>query len=142
MICYDISVSGQEMTLSNDSIDTIIVEGSQQFVKFRFTLDENWDGLTVFAQFIQNGEGYNVYLDGNNTVELPPEIVRGMCLLVLYGSMGTTIATTNAIILSINDYRLVADGQSVVITESLYNQIVDMIGDIASVLDTINGEVI
>ena len=127
MTYYEINVTGQHMTVVNTSKSARFVEGSQSFVHFRFNFDESWDGLTVFAQFIQNGTGYNVYLDENNSVDLPPEIENGQCLLVLYGSGGSVIGTTNALVFTIDEYKLIADGESVEITESLYNQMIDFV---------------
>ena len=101
-----------------------IVAGSQQFVKFKFNLSQEWDGLMVFAQFQQNGAAYNQYLDDENSVFLPAEIAAGTCTLMLYGSGGTTIGTTNYLTLEINKNILVSDASSTDISESLYNQLV------------------
>jgi hypothetical protein len=48
-----------------------LVSGTQKFIRFEFNLDDAWDNLLVFAQFIQNGKAYNDYLDENNSVYLP-----------------------------------------------------------------------
>ena len=59
-----IKVSGQKMRLPSNY--KFIAPKSQKFVNFVFDLSSDWDGLTIFAQFGQNGEGYNQYLDENN----------------------------------------------------------------------------
>lgn len=102
-----------------------LVSGSQNFVKFEFYLDESWDGLTVFAQFRQADKAYNQYLTSDNCAYLPAEIVAGDCILMLYGSGNTVIATTNYIKLKINKDMLIADASSTEITQSLYNQLVN-----------------
>ena len=36
------------------------VAGTQNFIRFVFDLSSDWDNLTVFAQFTQNNNSYNV----------------------------------------------------------------------------------
>lgn len=133
---YDINVVGQEMTITNTSRSMKVIEGSQKFVKFRFNLDSDWDDLTVFAQFIQNGQAYNIYLDDNGVVELPPEIVKGKCLIVLYGSGSSVIATVNAISFTVGEYKLIADDKSIAITKTLYDQMIDYVNNHTSEVET------
>ena len=106
------------------------VEGSQKFVKFHFKFTENWDNLTVFAQFGQNKKAYNVYLDNQNCVYLPKEIVEGECTLMLYGTAGDVIATTNYLRLRIDKNILVENADSTEISTSLYNQLVNKVNKI------------
>lgn len=122
-----VNVVNQKMYVSSSMED--IVAGSQRFVKFRFNLSEEWDGLMTFAQFKQNGVAYNQYLDEENSVYLPPEIDVGTCTLMLYGSHNTTIGTTNYLTLKINENNLVSDASSTDISESLYTQLVTKIND-------------
>lgn len=110
-----------------------IVDGSQNFVKFRFHLSEEWNNLVTFAQFLQGGTAYNQYLDSENAVFLPPEIGAGTCTMMLYGTGGTTIATTNYLTLKINKNILVHDAESTEISQSLYNQLIDRVNAMASV---------
>ena len=136
-----VTVVGQKMFL--DTGQHKLAPGSQLFVNFRFTLSEDWDGLTVFAQFLQNGTGYNQYLDSDNCAYLPAEIVSGKCTMMLYGTgNGSVVATTLPVCLCINNDLFVADGQSTVITKSLYDQLVSKVNQyvplsrIASLADT------
>ena len=69
-----VNVVNQKMYVSSTMEG--IVAGSQQFVKFRFNLSDEWDGLLTFAQFRQNGVAYNQYLDEENAAYLPAEIAR------------------------------------------------------------------
>lgn len=101
-----------------------LVAGTQEFVKFNFSLSDDWDNLLVFAQFIQNGNAYNQYLDENKCAYLPSEIGAGTCTMMLYGSGDNVIATTNYITFSIDRNILVNDAQSTDISTSLYNQLV------------------
>lgn len=112
-----------------------IVEGSQQFVKFIFNLDEAWDGLSVFAQFRQGENAYNEYLDSDNSVFLPHEITEGSCILLLYGTGGNIIGTTNYVTLTINKNMIVADASSTEITQSLYQQLINKIDDMKAYVD-------
>lgn len=108
-----------------------IVEGSQEFVKFKFNFaDTDWEGLTIFAQFIQNGIGYNQYLDEENCVFLPTEIKRGVCTLALYGTGQRTIGTSNSITFQILPNAIIHDANSTELTESLYQQIMSRIDSI------------
>lgn len=109
-----------------------IVSGSQQFVRFKFNLGEEWNGLLTFAQFMQNGVAYNQYLDDENSVCLPSEIAAGTCTLMLYGSNDGTIGTTNYLTLKIDENILVSDASSTDISESLYNQLVTKINAMTS----------
>lgn len=125
-----VNVVNQKMYVSSTMEG--IVAGSQRFVKFRFNLSEEWDGLMTFAQFMQNGVAYNQYLDKENCVYLPSEIGVGTCTLMLYGSHNTTIGTTNYLTLKINENILVSDASSTDISESLYTQLTTRINAITS----------
>lgn len=120
-----VNVVNQKMFVSSSQQD--LVSGSQNFVKFKFNLSEEWNGLRVFAQFTQNGTAYNQYLDSNNCAYLPAEIKAGNCTLTLYGSMDRTIGTSNCLIFDIKENTLVENGESTVISQSLYNQLVSRI---------------
>lgn len=102
-----------------------LVSGSQEFVRFKFSLDSEWDDLIVFAQFIQDGTAYNQYLDENNCVYLPSEIVAGTFDLLIYGTGGDVIATTNYLTYTVDENALIADAQSTDITLSLYQQLIN-----------------
>lgn len=101
-----------------------LVAGTQEFVKFNFSLTDDWDDLTIFAQFTQNGVSYNQYLDEDKCVYLPSEIGAGTCTMMLYGSGEDVIATTNYITFTISSNILIEDAQSTEITQSLYQQLV------------------
>lgn len=119
-----VTVIGQKMVL--DTGQNILAPKSQKFIKFKFDLSDEWNDLTVFAQFTQGGHSYNSYLADDNTVYLPSEITIGPCSMMLYGSgSGNVRGTTHAISLYIIDNRFVEDGESTVISESLYDQILE-----------------
>ena len=111
-----------------------LISGTQNFIKFRFLFfDDDWEGLTTFAQFTQGENSYNLYLDSEDSLYLPPEITEGVCTLMLYGS-GTTApnnmtandtirATSNAIKLKIGKNMLVEDASSIELTQTLYDQL-------------------
>ena len=130
-----INVINQNLKLTTNSRN--IIDGSQQFVAFRFQLDDSWDGLHPFAQFIQEDNAYNVYLDKDNKVFLPPEIKSGSFMLMLYGSGGTTKATTNFLTFTVDHYQLVGNAQSTQITKSLYDQLVEKVDNL---MDTTSGD--
>lgn len=129
---------------------TNFVEGSQIFVQFTFNLDDAWDGLTVFAQFQQGENAYNVFLDDNNSVYMPTEIAAGKCTLLLYGSgsrdSDTVIATTNYLTLTVAENKMVYDAQSTEITQSLYDQMISdfrsMINGVYEMIDIDNNGII
>lgn len=79
------------------------VEGSKNFVRFVFNLSNDWNGLTVTAQFIQKGIAYPVELDSKNSAYLPEHIVAGTCYLVLNGTGGGKIASTSHIKLTLEE---------------------------------------
>ena len=121
-----IKVLGQKMRLPSNY--KFIAPKSQKFVNFVFDLSSDWDGLTIFAQFGQNGEGYNQYLDENNSVSLPIEITAGECTLMLYGSgSDNVIATSNYLTLKITPDILIANANSTEISQPLYEQLIQKI---------------
>ena len=109
-----------------------LVAGTQKFIKFTFNLSDDWNGLHPFAQFIQGENSYNDYLDEDNSVYLPPEIQQGICKILLYGSDGTIIATTNYIELTIDDNFLISNASSTNISQSLYDQLMEEFNRIAN----------
>lgn len=125
-----VNVVNQRLSIAS-SFDNII-SGSQEFVKFKFNLGDEWNGLMAFAQFRQNGTAYNQYLDDDDCAFLPAEIGAGTCTLMLYGSGGKTIATTNYLTLKVDSDILVSDAQSTEISQSLYNQLVAKIEAVTS----------
>ena len=139
----DVDVVNQDLLIPPE--DKYVVEGTQEFIQFHFKLKDGWEDLTVFAQFIQNSSAYNVYLDSDNNVYLPPEIENGFVQIVLYGTYDETIAISNFLRLRVRRTPFIADGQSVVITESLYDQMVTMVDDFESsindAIDALSGEV-
>lgn len=123
-----VNVIGQKLKVTTNL--KCFISGSQKFVKFIFNMDSDWDNLLTFAQFSQNGISYNQYLDDENSVYLPSEIVAGTCTLILYGTGNDVRATTNYLTLIIDENVLVADAQSTEITQSLYEQLVSRINEI------------
>ena len=107
-----------------------LVSGTQEFIRFVFNLSNDWDGLTTFVQFVQDGIAYNQYLDDENGAYLPAEIGTGTCTLMLYGSANNTKATTNYLTLTIDENILVSDASSTEISLSLYNQLVNKVNEI------------
>lgn len=99
------------------------VEGTQKFIRFIFNLSNEWDNLLTFAQFSQNGESYNVYLDSENSVYMPPEIVAGTCTMMLYGTGADVIGTTEPIALTIGENNFASNASSTEISTSLYEQL-------------------
>ena len=116
-----VNVANQKLKIATNLKS--LVAGTQEFVRFVFNLTGDWDDLLTFAQFRQNGVAYNQYLDDEKSAYLPAEIGTGTCTLMLYGSNKKTIATTNYLILSIDENILVSDANSTEISESLYTQL-------------------
>lgn len=132
-----IKVSGQKMRLPSNY--KFIAPKSQKFVNFVFDLSSDWDGLTIFAQFGQNGEGYNQYLDKNNSVSLPIEITAGECTLMLYGSgSDNVIATSNYLTLKITPDILIANANSTEISQPLYEQLIQKLNVMNARIDNLS----
>ena len=104
-----------------------LVAGTQEFVRFVFSMDDGWDDLMVFAQFMQEGVAYNQYLDDDNACYLPAEIQAGTVTLMLYGTGGDAIATSNYLTLTLDENIFVSDAQSTDISQSLYQQLVNIV---------------
>ena len=129
-----VNVTNQKMSISSSFCN--VVSGSQEFVKFKFILGEEWEGLLTFAQFTQNGNAYNSYLDENNCAYLPSEINGGTCTLMLYGADGTVKATTNYLTLKVESSALISDANSTNISQSLYDQLIERFNRIADLSDS------
>ena len=134
-----IYVNGQKMSVPSAkdlALLNSIVADSQAFVTFKFELSEDWRGLIVFAQFVQNGNAYNQFLTSNNEAFLPAEIENGMCTMMLYGSDGEKTGTTNGLTFTVKDSGYVSDAQSTEISRSLYDQLIDMYADLRLLVDS------
>lgn len=102
------------------------VDGSQKFVRFTFNFaDDSWNDMITIAQFQQNGNAYNVYLDSDNSAYLPTEITEGKCTLLLFGSKTEVKATTSYIELFIDGNRIVQDAKAAKLTETDYTKLVN-----------------
>ena len=122
----DILMSVQGQSLRNRSYSEMVSD-TQEFIKFKFNLSDDWKDLLVFAQFTQGEDSYNVYLDDDKSVYLPAEIKEGAYTLTLYGTGGNVVATTNSRTFRLQKCRLVRDGKSTEITLTLYEQLVNRI---------------
>lgn len=130
-----VNVTNQKLSIASSFCN--VVSGSQEFVKFKFILGEEWNGLLTFAQFTQNGRAYNSYLNEENCAYLPSEIQGGVCTLMLYGADGTIKATTNYLTLKVENSALVSDASSTDISQSLYDQLIDRFNKLSSRFDNI-----
>ena len=129
-----VNVTNQKLSITSSFCN--VVSGSQEFVKFKFILGQEWNGLLTFAQFTQNGHAYNSYLDANNCAYLPSEIQGGTCTLMLYGADGTVKATTNYLTLKVENSALISDASSTDISQSLYDQLVERFNRIADLSES------
>lgn len=119
-----INVVDQELRVENNL--KYYAAGTQNFVKFVFNLGSDWSGLTVTAQFNQDGVGaVNVKLDANGSAYLPSEIVPGKFTMSLFGVNGSSVrATTNMLEMTMNDNKLTDGISSVTLTPTVYEQFV------------------
>ena len=118
-----------------------LVSGTQEFVRFVFNLSSDWDGLTTFAQFIQDGTAYNQLLDSDKSAYLPSDIKDGTVTMMLYGSGGNVIATTNYLTLKIDKNILIQNAQSTEITQSLYQQLVNAVTSYTTSTDRLQAQI-
>ncbi len=125
-----VNVANQKLKIATNLKS--LVSGTQEFVRFVFNLTGDWDNLVTFAQFRQNGIAYNQYLDDDKSAYLPAEIGTGTCTMMLYGSNNNTIATTNYLVLSLDENILVTDANSTEISQSLYNQLVTKVNTLTT----------
>jgi len=118
-----VSVVNQQLRLETNVSN--LIYGTQEFIRFVFSLTGDWDTFTTFAQFQQDGNVYNKYLDSDNSVYLPAEIHTGKCNMLLCGNNGTNVAVTNFLTLTIDDNIYVVNAENTEITQSLYDQLVE-----------------
>lgn len=121
----NVDVIGQKLKIVSNTKN--LVSGSQNFIRFFFNLDSDWDGLTVFAQFQQNGNSYNQTLDGEKSAYLPAEITDGKVNLLLYGTGGTVIATVNYLTFTVDKSIIVENAHSTQISTPIYTQLINRI---------------
>lgn len=122
-----VNVVNQKLKIATNQ--KMFVEGTQKFIRFIFNLPVEWKDLIVFAQFSQNGSGYNDFLDENYSVYLPPEIQTGKCYLTIYGTRGDVVAISDSLEITVTRPNFVRDGQSTEISQSLYTQLVNKVED-------------
>ena len=84
-----------------------LITGTKGFIKFRFLLDDSWDGLSVFARFAQGDINYDMYLDENNMVCLPDDITSGEVKITLCGTRDNITAVTDYISLDFGENILI-----------------------------------
>ncbi len=102
-----VNVVNQALKITTNLKD--LVAGTENFIRFVFNLSSEWDDLTSFVQFVQDGTPYNVSLDADNTAYLPKEITTGKCTMVLAGSGSNVMAVTNYITLTIDNNILITE---------------------------------
>lgn len=137
-----INVVNQKLKLTSNLKS--FVAGTQEFITFHFIYGEDWADLTTFAQFTQNGNSYNVYLDEEDSCFLPPEIVAGKCTVMLFGTKTTTVnnvthvvhATTNVIEFTLDENMLIPNASSTEITQTLYDQLVQKVNAVLDLSDS------
>ena len=138
-------VNGQRLTVLTKP--RRYVAGSENFVKLRFSLSEDWDGMTVFAQFRQGSRTSEAFLikeavaSGEHkgdwmTVAMPGWPQPGRCCMTLCGvGHGNAVATTNCVELLIDCNCNVTDALETAVPESLYQQIMDRLTTLAVTVD-------
>ncbi len=119
-----IDVIGQKLVINDKQT---IVSKSQEFVEFEFNLSDEWKDLLTFAQFKQGEDSYNVYLDEDNKCFLPSEIKDGTMTVTLCGSKDDVFATSSSLGFVVRRCELTEDGKSTLITQTLYEQLVNRI---------------
>ncbi len=119
-----IDVIGQKLVINDKQT---IVSKSQEFVEFEFNLSDEWKDLLIFAQFKQGEDSYNVYLDEDNKCFLPSEIKDGTMTVTLCGSKDDVFATSSSLGFVVRRCELTEDGKSTIITQTLYEQLVNRI---------------
>ena len=131
----NIRVEGQRLRIESNY--KRLVFGTQKFIKIIFDFSDDWDGLTTFAQFVQDGEDYNVFLDDEGSVFLPSDIKPGKCDMILYGTgNGDVVATSNSIAFLIDDNHMIIDESSIDITPTLYEQLVAKVNEVTNNIAT------
>ena len=123
----DVSVNVTNQKLKVATNQKTFVAGTQEFIRFVFNLQQDWNNLLVYAQFTQYGKSYKVYLDSENSVYLPPEVKDGNCVLVLRGTKGNTIAVTEPLQLNVSPNPAEGEAGSTGITLTLYEQLVNSV---------------
>lgn len=113
-----VSVIGQRLSFNSNAMK--IVSGSKNFVRFVFSFTADWDSLSTYAQFIQDGSSYIVEVGDDKACYLPDVIVDGECTLSLRGiggAGGSVIATTNPLTFNVTKSNYREDGSEEIIED-------------------------
>lgn len=121
-----INVAGQKLRTTTNN--RRLVAGTREYIRFVFTLSEDWSGLKIFAQFTQNGESYNKFLDENMCVTLPQEILEGTFELALQGNFDLVEAKSFPLVFEVERDPITSDASSTEITKTLYDQMLELLG--------------
>lgn len=97
-----IDVINQKLKMESNSYRYI--SESRNFIYIIFNLDNDWDGMSVCADFTQGSNVYSHPLDNNNGVYFPSSIEPGICEISLIGSKDGVTATTDSITLYVDQY--------------------------------------
>lgn len=122
-----IRVEGKRIWL--DTIPVVLASDSQEFVKFIFEITSDWNGLSTYAQFIQNDNTYKAYLDSENSVYIPSGVANGYCLMSLCGTNANRVVMTNAVKFIVHNNEVIFNEENTEISESLYQEIINLILD-------------
>lgn len=115
----------------------IVCGNSDYLIKFSF--DEEWAEHEVkTARFAYAGKYIDIVFSGD---ECPVPIITDT-VAVGIGVFAGDLKTTTPAIIACERSILCGGGTPAEPPEDVYNQIMDMLGDVATALDKINGEVI
>ena len=79
-----------------------IPTGQVRFSKILFDFSSNWDGMTKVAQFVQEGNKYNVDIVDNECI-CPSELKEGWVTVYIRGYLqDSVIATANGVVLPVS----------------------------------------
>lgn len=118
----------------------VIASGAVKAYKVHFTFDESWNGLKKIALFKAGDVGREVPLDENNLCEIPWEVLKEAGIDLEIGIVGLD---HNALVLPtiwVNAGMIqvgIGTGNLAPPSPSLYQQLLNMIGDLQS-LKTVN----
>lgn len=122
-----------------DGLQDKVASDSVEFVNVEFTFSEEWQGLSKFVQFTQHGKTYDIDMNGENIVEVPPEIKNGICEISVFGVNGAVRGTTIPYKVNVFKSGYVDNAEHLVEpTPTLFAQLIGRIEDIEQKAE--NGE--
>lgn len=126
----DFYIKGKTITLDESTLppEGIIDYNTGYYARFHFT--EEWESRIIVARFANGHITKDMVLDGSNTCEFPPEVMRSNLLEVGVFTKNNELRSSNKARVPIIAGTLTDDGLPVNPSRDVFEQILDKVNEI------------